>query len=132
MDDVTVERVLRTVECIPPGRVATYGEIGSLLGLSPRLVGRIMATWGSSTPWWRVTNAAGELPAHVLADAEAHWQAEGITMRPTGRGCRIRAHGVDLDQLAHDAGAASADLPAPPLETASSDEPAGSLRNHIR
>lgn len=132
MDDVIIERMLRTVECIPPGRVATYGEIGSLLGLSPRLVGRIMATWGSSTPWWRVTNAAGELPAHLLADADAHWQAEGITKKPTGRGCRIRAHRVDLNRLASDADAACADLPATTSGPRGHDTASGFRRDHTR
>src|SRR5699024_12243572 len=47
MDDVTVERVLRVVEAIPPGQVAAYGEIGAIVGVGPRLVGRILRTWGA-------------------------------------------------------------------------------------
>ena len=37
-----VEAVLRVVEEIPPGRVATYGRIARAVGTCPRVVGRIM------------------------------------------------------------------------------------------
>ena len=50
MDDLTVERVLRVVEAIPPGWVAAYGEVGAIVGVGVRVVGRIMGTWGSSVP----------------------------------------------------------------------------------
>ena len=111
MDDLTVERVLRTVEAIPPGRVAAYGQIGAIAGVGPRLVGRIMREWGSSVPWWRVTNAAGELPPPLLARAREHWDAEGIAVRADGRCCRMAEHRADLARLRRDAGAAWADLP---------------------
>ena len=81
MDDLTVERVLRVVEAIPPGRVAAYGEVGAIVGVGPRLVGRIMGAWGSSTPWWRVTNAAGRLPEHLQAEALAAYREEGTPIR---------------------------------------------------
>lgn len=97
MDDLTVERVLRVVEAIPPGRVAAYGEVGAIVGVGPRLVGRIMGTWGSSVPWWRVTNASGDHP--LLARALPHWQEEGITVKPNGLGCRMSDFGTDLEQL---------------------------------
>lgn len=97
MDDLTVERVLRVVEAIPAGRVAAYGEVGSIVGVGPRLVGRILREWGSSVPWWRVTNAAGEHP--LLARALPHWEAEGIEVTPTGRGCRMEQFGADLAAL---------------------------------
>ena len=79
MDDLTVERVLRVVEAIPPGRVAAYGEVGAIVGVGPRLVGRIMRTWGSSVPWWRVTDSYGDHP--LLARALPHWQEEGIVLK---------------------------------------------------
>ncbi|MGO2362615.1 MAG: MGMT family protein, partial [Brachybacterium tyrofermentans] len=82
MDDVTVERVLRVVEAIPAGRVAAYGEVGAIVGVGPRLVGRIMRTWGSDVPWWRVTNASGDHP--LLARALPYWETEGITVKPNG------------------------------------------------
>ena len=97
MDDVTVERVLRVVEAIPPGRVAAYGEVGQIVGVGPRLVGRILRTWGAGVPWWRVTNSYGDHP--LLARALPHWEREGIVVKPNGRGCRMSGFGADLDQL---------------------------------
>ena len=97
MDDLTVERVLRVVESIPSGQVAAYGEIGAIVGVGPRLVGRIMRTWGSGVPWWRVTNASGDHP--LLARALPHWDSEGITVAPHGRGCRMAEFGTDLEEL---------------------------------
>ena len=108
MDDVTVERVLRVVEAIPPGQVAAYGEIGAIVGVGPRLVGRILRTWGAGVPWWRVTNASGYHP--LLARALPHWEAEGIAVKPNGRGCRIREFGADLAQLQDRARPALAEL----------------------
>ena len=108
MDDLTVERVLRVVEAIPPGRVAAYGEVGAIVGVGPRLVGRIMRTWGSSVPWWRVTDSYGDHP--LLARALPHWQEEGIVLKPNRRGCRMAQFGADLAQLRTDAGPALAEL----------------------
>jgi methylated-DNA-protein-cysteine methyltransferase-like protein len=108
MDDITVERVLRVVEAIPPGRVAAYGEVGAIVGVGPRLVGRIMRTWGSSVPWWRVTNSYGDHP--LLARALPHWQEEDIVLKPNGRGCRMAQYGADLEQLRADAALALAEL----------------------
>lgn len=108
MDDLTVERVLRVVEAIPPGRVAAYGEVGAIVGVGPRLVGRIMRTWGSSVPWWRVTDSYGDHP--LLARALPHWQEEDIVLKPNGRGCRMAQFGADLAQLRTDAGPALAEL----------------------
>lgn len=111
MDDVTVERVLRTVEVIPRGRVAAYGQIGAIVGIGPRLVGRIMSDWGSSVPWWRVTSSYGDIPAGLRGRALEQWEAEGIALKPDGLGCRMREYGADLEQLRRDAQAAWADLP---------------------
>ena len=64
-----VERVLRAVECVPPGRVASYGLIGALVGAGPRQVGAVLSRYGDGVPWWRIVNASGELPAPLLARA---------------------------------------------------------------
>ena len=97
MDDITVERVLRVVELVPPGRVVAYGEVGAIAGVGPRLVGRIMREWGSGVPWWRVTSASGDHP--LLGRALPHWQQEGIEVKPNGLGCRMKEYGVDLEVL---------------------------------
>lgn len=44
MDDVRIERILRAVECVPRGELATYGDIGKIVGESPRVIGRVMAS----------------------------------------------------------------------------------------
>jgi alkylated DNA nucleotide flippase Atl1 len=60
MDDAYVELVLSTVEAIPPGQVASYGDIAELVGIGgPRLVGRVMSLHGAGVPWWRVVRADG-------------------------------------------------------------------------
>lgn len=82
------EQVLRAVEQIPPGRVASYGLIAQVVGTGPRQVGAIMARAGAAVAWWWVTNAAGDLPIHLLSAALEQWAAEGITIKPNGQGCR--------------------------------------------
>lgn len=105
-----MERVLLAVEQIPPGRVASYGLIASLVGTGPRQVGRIMREYGSFVPWWRVTSAAGDLSGQLLDAARPHWDAEGIAVKPNGLGCRYADHAMDAAELAAAYHAASARL----------------------
>lgn len=95
-----VEKVLRAAELVPPGRVASYGDLGAVVGIGPRFVGRVLSHWGSDVPWWRVTSAAGEYPPELRERAFAHWREEGIVVKPNGRGCRIADFRCDLDALA--------------------------------
>src|SRR5699024_4559430 len=97
MDDVTIERVLRVVEAIPPGRVAAYGEVGAIVGVGPRLVGGCLGDGGGGVPGGGVANGSGALP--VSAGGLPQREAEGIAIKPNGRGCRIREFGADLDLL---------------------------------
>jgi len=59
------EAVLAVVRSIPPGRVATYGQVAKEAGLGrrARFVGRVMARLpeGSDVPWHRVVRAGGEI-----------------------------------------------------------------------
>ena len=67
----------------------------------PRQVGRVMALYGGSVPWWRVVRADGALlPGHELRALE-HYRAEGTPLRPVrGRGpARGSAAAVDLPRL---------------------------------
>ena len=84
-------RVLDVAEMIPPGRVMSYGDIAEYLGQGgPRQVGRVMALWGGSVPWWRVVHADGSLVAgHERAAIEAY-RAEGTPLRPAGDGVPSR------------------------------------------
>lgn len=111
MDEVLVERVLRVVEQVPPGRVVSYGDVGALAGTGPRHVGRILRDWGGSVNWWRVTSRDGDFGGDLLDRARPHWQEEGIEVKPNGRGCRFAAYRADLVRLADDYVRATADLP---------------------
>jgi methylated-DNA-protein-cysteine methyltransferase-like protein len=56
------ERILATVDSIPRGCVATYGQVAREAGLTgrARLVGRSLRGLGprSKIPWWRVLGAS--------------------------------------------------------------------------
>ena len=93
-------RVLLAVEQVPPGRVASYGDIGALTGVGPRQVGAILRQHGSGVPWWRIVGHDGVLAP--LDQARPHWRAEGIAVRPDGRGCQVAACRADLVQVAAD------------------------------
>ena len=81
-----VEAVLTVVEAIPPGRVTTYGAIADAVGSGgPRQVGRVMALYGGSVPWWRVVRADGAPPACHEGAAVAEYLAEGTPLRGTRR-----------------------------------------------
>jgi len=68
MYDDYAELVLSLVEQIPPGRVATYGDIAEMAGRGgPRQVGHVMARFGGGIPWWRVVRADGR-PARSLEE----------------------------------------------------------------
>jgi methylated-DNA-protein-cysteine methyltransferase related protein len=112
MDELLVERVLVAVEQVPRGRVVSYGDLAGLVGVGPRLVGRVMSLYGDNVTWWRVTNASGDLPAHLADEARARWADEGIAWKPNGVGCRITQHRADLARLANDVERASAHLVA--------------------
>ena len=74
--------VLLIVGDIPSARVMTYGDVAAELGSrGARAVGRVMATEGSSVPWWRVVRADGRPPEGHEAEALIHYRAEGTPLR---------------------------------------------------
>lgn len=74
-----VERVRALVAAIPSGRVATYGDIASVAGLSsPRIVGWIMRTDSSDLPWHRVITASGRPARHLTTRQLELLRAEGV------------------------------------------------------
>jgi len=82
------QRVWQAVMAIPAGRVATYGQVAALAGLSgpsaARQVGYALAalTDGTEVPWHRVVNAAGKVSARADPDRPDYQrtllEAEGI------------------------------------------------------
>lgn len=111
MDDLLAERVLRVVEQIPVGRVASYGDIGGIVGIAPRYVGRVLRVYGSGVPWWRVVNAGGDPGGGLISRARPHWDSEDIELKPNQRGCCIRRYRADLPALAAAYDEATRDLP---------------------
>lgn len=87
------ERVRALVASIPPGRVATYGDIATAAGLSsPRIVAWIMRTDSADLPWHRVIRASGRPAAHLVSRQLELLRAEGVLARG-GR--------VPLEQVRH-------------------------------
>lgn len=110
MDELVVEKVLTAVEQVPSGRVVSYGDIGTVVGVGPRVVGAVMSRYGAMVAWWRVTNAAGEFPEGLRRRAREHWAEENIGWKANGRGCRIAQFRHPLDVLRADYDAAIADV----------------------
>lgn len=76
-----VEAVLEVVDQIPPGRVATYGDVAELAGCGPRQVGTVMRQYGSAVAWWRVLRADGRLVPELVPRAVPRLLAEGVPVR---------------------------------------------------
>ena len=60
-------RIYDLVRQIPPGKVATYGQIAGVVGgCTARMVGYAMAAVpeGLDVPWQRVINAKGKISPH--------------------------------------------------------------------
>ena len=87
-----VQRIRSTVDSIPRGAVATYGQVALVAGLPrrARLVGRVMAELedGSALPWHRVVGAGGRLrqrPGGGEAEQRRRLAREGVRFSPSGR-----------------------------------------------
>ena len=87
MDEDLIYEILSVVEEIPEGKVATYGQIASLIGRekNSRLVGKVlsMAEYYGKYPCHRVVNSQGRL-APCWAEQRALLEAEGVTFRKNG------------------------------------------------
>lgn len=88
------DRIYAVVRQIPPGRVATYGQVAELAGLigKPRLVGYALYRVEIDTdiPWQRVINAKGEVSYSTLRNGGDHLQRalledEGIEFDAKGK-----------------------------------------------
>lgn len=87
------EQVYRVVRLVPPGRVATYGQIAALLGQphAARTVGWAMHALpaGSDVPWHRVINAQGRISisgkGQVADRQQSRLESEGVVFDSNGR-----------------------------------------------
>ena len=79
------ERVWQVIAAIPPGKVATYGQVAALAGVprGARFVGTVLRDLpnGSRLPWHRVLNAAGRLSVDPMTAREQRerLEAEGVS-----------------------------------------------------
>ena len=77
--DTQIEQVRALIASIPPGRLATYGDIACAAGLSsPRIVAWIMRTDSHDLPWHRVITASGRPAPHLAGEQLARLRAEGV------------------------------------------------------
>lgn len=91
MSGPVFERVYSIVRNIPPGTVATYGQIARLAGMprSARVVGYAMAACPDETiPCHRVVDRLGRTKAafdtYAPGTQRALLEAEGVPFRPDG------------------------------------------------
>ena len=81
--------IWQTVCAIPPGSIATYGQVAELAGLKglSRYVGYALSCLpsGSAVPWHRVVNAQGRI-SFAPGSGQAREQTE-----------RLRAEGVMVE-----------------------------------
>lgn len=90
-NDEKYQEVYLIVSNVPPGKVATYGQIAAMVGgLTARQVGRAMKTAPSELklPAHRIVNVAGKLaPEYVFFGKEIQreiLEREGITFNDAG------------------------------------------------
>ena len=86
------EYIYEAVRRIPPGKVATYGQIAKIVGrCTARMVGYAMAALppGTQVPWQRVINHRGEISTRSRGDGALRQrrllQNEGIRFDRKGR-----------------------------------------------
>ncbi|MCE1173515.1 MAG: MGMT family protein [Propionibacteriales bacterium] len=76
----TADSILLAAAAIPPGQVASYGDLGRVVGCGPRLVARVLSTSGGGTCWWRVVRADGTIAAPLVAEATRLLADEGVVV----------------------------------------------------
>ena len=86
LNEDLIYEILSVVEEIPPGKVATYGQIARLIGRdkNARLVGRVlrMSEFYGSYPCHRVVNHAGRL-APGWSEQRQLLEDEDVPMKDT-------------------------------------------------
>lgn len=88
----TYARVYAVVRRVPPGRVATYGQVARIAGLGThaRMVGYALAALpsGTTVPWHRIINAGGTVSRRRSGDSlsqRLRLEREGVSFDTRGR-----------------------------------------------
>lgn len=90
-DDEREQRIRASIDAIPAGFVATYGQVAELAGLPgrARLVGRTLRGLEAGTllPWHRVIGADGKLhtTGTSLSEQRRRLTQEGVRVSAAGR-----------------------------------------------
>ena len=85
------DRIYRVVRSIPSGVVATYGQVATVVGCGPRLVGYAMSSLpsGSEVPWQRVIGSQGRISVRSDGSPDSRQRcllvAEGVVFDARGR-----------------------------------------------
>ncbi len=91
------DKIYAVIARIPPGRVATYGQVAALAGIPrhARQVGYALHSLpdGADIPWQRVINSKGE----VSTRAASGWMAEGAGLREGYQRHLLQEEGVVFD-----------------------------------
>lgn len=92
MNNPSYVKIWRTVQLIPEGKVASYGQVADLAGLPgrSRLVGRALGKvpngqyQGREVPWFRVINSQGKisfpLGSELFERQKHHLQDEQVVV----------------------------------------------------
>ena len=90
MSTTLYDRIYAVARCIPPGRVATYGQIAEIVGpeTTAQEVGEAMAALRHTAvdppvPWQRVINAQGRVSTGPRQ--QTLLEHEGVVFNPKGR-----------------------------------------------
>ena len=87
LDESMIYEILSVVEEIPPGKVASYGQVARLIGRdkNARLVGKVlsMSEFYGDYPCHRVVNHAGRLAPGFREQRELLLE-EGVAFRENG------------------------------------------------
>jgi methylated-DNA-protein-cysteine methyltransferase-like protein len=91
--DDRLQRILATVEAVPRGKVASYGQIAreALLPGRARLVGRVLRDLPASSklPWHRIVRADGSIAGRgdgaAMTEQRKRLAREGVKFDSRGR-----------------------------------------------
>lgn len=82
----TPECIFALIRDVPPGEVASYGMIASLVpGAGPRQTAAALRSAPKGLPWYRIITASGQMADHSGAEEQRRrLKKEGVTFGKNG------------------------------------------------